>query len=121
MMTEKSFCAVVPNDGDRPAGMPDTVMGDVALRKCLEVRSFVRRGIPLEVALDWVVLRECDYRNVAGRKVRWIPTPDEIRERVAEIRKGWDRQARADRGEPKPGPVYPAMISLDEVSGEVVI
>lgn len=44
----------------------------------------------------------------------WVPSPDEIRRRSAEIRRGWSPQVRREREMPLPGwPLLPLLLGID--------
>jgi hypothetical protein len=55
-----------------------------------------------------------------GEKVRtsrhdsWVPTPEEIRQRTAEIRRGWSAEMRQQREVPLPGlPLIPILLGME--------
>jgi hypothetical protein len=64
-----------------------------------------------------VMVRTAERR---GEKVRtsrhdsWVPTPEEIRQRTAEIRRGWSAEMRQQREVPLPGlPLIPILLGME--------
>lgn len=54
------------------------------------------------------------HDHFQGRENSWVPSPDEIRRRTAEIRRGWSPQVRREREMPLPGwPLLPLLFGID--------
>lgn len=49
-----------------------------------------------------------------SRQGNWMPTPEEIRQRTAEIRRGWSAEMRQQREVPIPGlPLIPLLLGME--------
>lgn len=54
------------------------------------------------------------HDRIARGENSWVPSPDEIRRRSAEIRRGWSPQVRREREMPLPGwPLLPLLLGID--------
>lgn len=55
-----------------------------------------------------------NHDHFESRNDAWVPSPDEIRRRTAEIRRGWSPQIRREREMPLPGwPLLPLILGID--------
>lgn len=53
-------------------------------------------------------------RTRTSRQGSWTPTPEEIRQRTAEIRRGWSAEMRQQREVPIPGlPLIPILLGME--------